>query len=289
MVHCRLSATAILAPRMDDSNITLRRVTRTAGYLLGGGVVTAVVALVVLYVGRPIQPAVYDAFYRHLGPSEATTVAILTHFLFAGTTAASVVLVGTDYVGDRLAHRGPVAKAIAVLVGCSVAFVSVVLLELGSFLLAVLGLAAALVAIPAVLWYRSGVGRASVFAFVGGIPVLVFLALMAGFGLGWGWGYTLTAQEVPASAADGTSAVDFQEAPQIRDDLFASDCSTGRDGRQVCQLSLRGYQREIRATRFLARHGVRCPYLEGSLRQSGSFVARSDTSYYRITCSPHGD
>lgn len=80
---------------------------------------------------------------------------------------------------------------------------------------------------------------------------------------------------------NGSSSADFDDVPQIRDDLFAGDCSTGPDGRQVCRLSLRGYEHEARAARFMARHCVRCPYQNARTDPSDSSVATDDDPYYR--------
>lgn len=106
---------------------------------------------------------VYDAFYLQVGPSEATETVILTHFLLAGFTAISVVLLAGDYLTDRLNHRIAVTNAIAVLVGLIAVFLLVALLELASFLTAILVLATAVLAVPLLLRYRYGVRS-------GGIP-----------------------------------------------------------------------------------------------------------------------
>lgn len=271
-----------------DTGETLKRIGRAAAFLLLGVVGTSSVALLLLNITQPIQRGVYNAFYLQVGPSEATETAILTHFLIAGFTAISVVLLAGDYLSDRLAHRTAVAKAIAVLLGLVVVFLVVALLELAAFLTAILVLAAAMLAVPLLLRYRYGVQSGGTLAFVGGIPVLVLLLLLAGFGLGWGWGYIMTAQEVPASAVN-ESVASFDDVPQLRDDLFDGDCSTGPDGRQVCRLYLRGYEHEARAARFMARHGVRCLYQNAQTGQSDVFIARYNGTYYRVTCSPHGD
>lgn len=77
----------------------------------------------------------------------------------------------------------------------------------------------------------------------------------------------MTAREVPAATVNRSAAADFDAAPRIRDDLFAADCSTNTDDRRVCHLYLRGYEHEKR----------------------DSFVARTNGSYYRVACTPHGD
>lgn len=274
---------------MDTSIPTLKRIGTVAAYLVLGVVGTAAVALGLLYTLQPIQRVVYDAFYLQVGPSEATETAILTHFLVAGGTAISAVLLAGDYLSDRLNNRAAVAKAITVLLGLIVVFLLVALLELAAFLTAILVLTVAVLVVPLLLRYRYGMRSGGIPAFVGGIPVLLVLLLVTGFGLGWGWGYIMTAEEAPSSAVDGTASADFDDVPQIRDDLFAGDCSTGTDDRRVCRLYLRGYEHEARAARFMARHGVRCPYQNTQTGRSDSFIATHNGSYYRVTCSPHGD
>ncbi|MFB6295019.1 MAG: hypothetical protein ABEI97_04620, partial [Candidatus Nanohaloarchaea archaeon] len=173
-----------LRPPMDLSTPTLKRIGTIAAYLVLGVVGTAAVALGLLYTLQPVQQVVYEVFYLQVGPSEATETAILTHFLLAGFTAIGAVLVAGDYLSDRLAHRTAMAKAIAVLPGFILVFLVVALLDLAAFLTAILVLAAAVVVIPVLLRYRYGVRSEGVPAFVGGIPVLILLLLLAGFGLG---------------------------------------------------------------------------------------------------------
>lgn len=195
-----------------------------------------------------------------------------------------------DYLSDRLAHRAVFAKGIGVIVALLLGFLVVALAGLAAFLTALIILAAAFVAVPLLLRYRFDVRSGGIPAFVGGVPVLVLLLFLAGFGLGWGWGYVVTAQEVPASSVEGSS-VTFDELAEVRDDLFVSgDCETDTEDRRVCRLQLRGYEHEVAAVRFMARHGARCPYQNRwSAEAAGSFVAQYDGSYYRVTCSPHGD
>lgn len=194
-----------------------------------------------------------------------------------------------DYLSDRLAHRAAFVKGVAAMLGLLLVFLVVALAGLAAFLTALIVVAAAFVAVPLLLRYRFGVRSGGIPAFVGGIPVLVLLLLAVGFGLGWGWGYVVTAQEVPAFSVNGT-AVTFDEVPEVRDDLFVSgDCETDTDDRRVCRLYLRGYEHEA-AARFLSRHGARCPYQNVQASGSGgSFIARYDGRYYRVSCSPRGD
>lgn len=269
------------------SGVTLRRVGVLLGYGVLGVVGTAAVALVVLNVSEPVQAVVYDLFYLRVGPGAATETAILTHFLASGVVAISVPLLVGDYISDRGTNRRTLAWAVAALLGLVVVFLVVALAGLAAFLTALLVLAVGLVGIPVVLRYRFGVRSGAVPAFVGGIPVIVLLLFLAGFGLGWGWGYVMIAEEVPASSVDG-SVADFDEVPEVRDDLFAGDCTT-RDGRRECILQLRGSEHEMAAVRFMDRHGVRCPYQNTYTGEEDAFHAEHDGTVYRVTCSPHGD
>lgn len=271
---------------MDDAD-TLREVGTTVGYGLLGAVVTGASALGALYAAQPMQGVVYDLFYLQVGPSEASETAILVHFLVAGVVALGVALTAGDFASDRLANRATLARAVGALLGLVALFLVVALLELAAFLTAVLVLGAGLVGVPLALRYRYGVSSGAVPAFVGGVPVVLFLLLLAGVGIGWGWGYVMTAQAVPASAAPG-DAPSFAEAPGVGQDLFEEGYCREESGRQTCSIELRGYEREVEAARFMARHGARCPY-QGSGEDGGSFVARHEGDYYRVTCAPHGD
>lgn len=271
---------------MVRSTPSLRRVAKAVAYGLLGAVGTGVLALALLYLTQPVQAMIYDAVYLWIGPSEAIETAILTHFLAAAIVAISVPTLVGDYLSDRLANGRALGAGIAAMVALLGAFLAAALAGLAAFLTAL----AAFAGVPTALRYRFGVRSGGLPAFVGGIPVLVLLLLLAGFGLGWGWGYVVTAREVPAGAANGT-ATTFDDAPALERDLFApGNCETDAEGRQVCRLSLRGYEHEAAAARFLARQGVRCPYQNArSSDRSGAFVARHDGSFFRITCSPHGD
>lgn len=276
---------------MNRSGITLERAARTAGYLLLGALSTAAVALASLYASRPVQTLVYDLVYLRVGPSEATEAAILTHVLAVGAVAISVPLVLGDYLSDRLAHRRAVAAAVAATAGLVSLFLLVALGGFAAFLTALGALVAAALGVPLLLRYRYGVGSGAIPAFVGGLPVLALLLLLAGFGLGWGWGYVVTAQEVPAPSVGGSDAPTFDDVPAVRDDLFASaNCEVDPDDRRVCRLSLRGYEYETEAVRFLARHGVRCPYQNApAAERAEDFLARHEGTYYRVSCEAHGD
>lgn len=276
---------------MDISRTTLKRAGQLVGYFVLGLVGTGAIALGLLYVSQPIQTVIYDLVYLWVGPSEATETAILTHFVTVGVLGLSLTMLLGDYLSDRLVHREQILKAIGGLVGLIVVFLGIALAGYAAFLTALLVLAVAFLGIPLILRYRYDIRSGSVPAFLGGIPVLVLLLLLVGFGLGWGWGYVITAQEVPVSAVDDATAVTFDDVPEVRDDLFAADnCEAGTDDRRVCRLYLRGYEHEAAAARFLARHGVRCPYQNARAPASPeTFVARHDGTYYRISCAAHGD
>lgn len=114
------------------------------------------------------------------------------------------------------------------------------------------------------------------------------LLLLAGFGIGWGWGYVMVAEEVEPASVDGEVA-DFDAVPSVRDDLLGSGDCAELDGRQRCRLQLRGYAHAETATRFMDRHGVRCPAQSTTGVESDAFYARHNGTMYRVTCSPHGD
>lgn len=275
---------------MARSTPAFRRVAKVVAYGLLGAVGTGVAALALLNLTQPVQGAIYDAVYLRVGPSEATETAILAHALAAGFVAISAPALIGDYLSDRLANGRALGGGIAAMLGLLGAFLAAALAGLVGFLTALAVLTAALVGVPAALRYRFGVRSGSLPAFVGGVPVLVLLLLLTGFGLGWGWGYVVTAREVPDGAVNGT-ATTLDDAPALERDLFApGNCETDAEGRQVCRLSLRGYEHETAAARFLARQGVRCPYQHTRpANEGGAFVVRHDGSYFRVTCSPHGD
>lgn len=271
------------------STVTLRRVGRVAAYGAGGFVGTAIVALLLLNLTQPLQRVVYDAVYLQLGPSEATTTAILSHFLVAAVAALAVPLVVGDYLSDRLANRRVLAGAVAGLAGALLAFLAVALAGLGGFLSAIVVLGVVLVGIPVILRVRYGIRSGGLTAFVGGVPVVLLLLVAAAFGIGWGWGYVVTAEEVSTDSVNDT-VVTFEDAPVFERDLFAAGhCEVDPDGQEVCRLSLRGYDGERAAARVMARHGVRCPYQNGPADSGGAFFAQHGNSTFRITCSPHGD
>jgi len=238
----------------------------------------------------PAGPAVYRAFYLAAGPWGATVAAAVLTFLAAALLALGGVTVGVDVVGGfdtRLAGGvAALVAAILVLVAAAayagVAGLLVALVAAGAFVVGV-----------ALLLHRVGTRRHSTTAFAGGVPVLVVLVLLLGVGLGWGGGYDIVAEEVPASSV-GDADAEFADVPALRDDLLSpsgtdvyANCEEG--DRRVCRLSLRGYAGEARAARFLARHGVRCPYLNGGTAGEESFVAVDGDTYYRVSCQAYGD
>ena len=273
---------------MDIDTPTLKEAGTTLGYGVLGAVGTATVALVVLNLSQPVQRAVYDLFYLRVGPSEATETAILAHFLVSGIIAISIPMLVGDYLSDRGAHFSTLAWAVTTLFGLVAVFLVVALAGLAAFLTALLVLAVGLIGIPIALRIGAGVRSGAVPAFVGGIPVIILLLFLAGFGIGWGWGYVVVAEEVPEASVDG-SVADFDDVPEIRDDLFAGDCETTTKGHRECMLQLRGYEHERAAARFMARHGVRCPYQNTYSGEADAFFAEHNGTYHRVTCSPHGD
>lgn len=273
---------------MRRSTPSLEQAGRTLGYGAFGVGVTAIVALVVLNLTDSGQAGVYDRVYLHLGPSGATEVAILAHFLAAGMIALGVTMVAADYLSDRGANIHAVGVVFAAMLALVVGFLVVAVSGLAAFLTVLLVLAVAFLGVPLWLRYRSGVRSGAVPAFVGGIPVIVLLLFLAGFGLGWGWGYVVVAEEIPESSVDGPVA-DMGEMPEVRDDLFAGDCESSGEDRRQCHLQLRGYEHEVTAAQFMERQGVRCPYQTTYSGEEDAFIADDDGTYYRVTCSPHGD
>jgi hypothetical protein len=113
-------------------------------------------------------------------------------------------------------------------------FLLVALAGLAPFLTALLVLAAGFVSAPLVLRYWAGVRSGALPAFVGGIPAVVLLLLLAWFGIGWGWEYVMVAEEVSETFVNG-SVTDCSDIPEVRDDLFVNgDCETTADGNRRC-------------------------------------------------------
>lgn len=273
---------------MDHSRLPLNRAIGLLGYGLLGTVTTGLVGLVVLNLAEPIQAVVYDLVYLRIGPTTATELAILVHFLLAVAVALAAAMLAGDAISDRGANGRAIGLGTGAMLALVVAFIVVVLAGLTAFLAALLLLAAGLIAVPLGLRYRLGVRSGALPAFVGAIPVVVLLVFLAGFGLGWGWGYIVTAEAVPSSAVDGPVAP-LEEVPEVRDDLLVDgDCEPTDEGER-CTLQLRGYEHERSAIQFMADHGVRCPYQNTHTGETQALFVRHDGTYYRVTCSPHGD
>jgi hypothetical protein len=272
---------------MAPARSTLERVARVAGYLLVGALVTAVAALVALYASTGGQRPVYDLLYGHVGPSEATEAAVLAQFLLASFLAVGTSLLVGDAISDRGGHAPVLLWAVGGMVATVVLFLAASLVGLAAFPVALVVVVLVLVAVPLTL-YRDGVRSGGLHAFVGGVPVVALLLLLAGVGLGWGGGHVVVARELPADATVSPTPA-FEDAPEVREDLFAADnCETDTDGRGRCLLLLRGYEHELAAVRALAAHGVRCPHRTAT-GGSGSVVVEHDGRPYRVTCAAYGD
>lgn len=275
---------------MDPPEITLGGVATTAGYLLVGAVGTAVLSLGLLGATTPLGSAVYRVFYLAAGPWGATVTATVLTFLAAALLSLGGVTVGADAVGG---FDTRLAGGVAGLVAAVLVLVAAAAYAGAAGLLVALVAAGVFVVGVALLLYRVDARRHSAAAFAGGVPVLVVLVLLLGVGLGWGGGYDIVAEEVPASVVEGVDA-EFAEVPTLRDDLLSPSgtdvyANCEGDDRRVCRLSLRGYAHEDRAARFLARHGVRCPYLNGGTADRESLVAVDGDTYYRVSCQAYGD
>jgi hypothetical protein len=274
---------------MDPPNVSPRDAVVAVGYALAGAIGTALAAFVAVNVTRPVQPAVYDAFYLTLGPWSATEAASILHIGVAGVLAAAVPTAAAEFLdGSRV--RAVAGGFLAAAVALVVAFAAAAVLDRLGFLTVVVAYALFAAAALAALRY-SDAASASTAAFVGSLPVLALLLLLLGFGLGWGGGYDVVAEPVGPSAVDGPAA-DFEDEPAVREDLFSAAACDPADG-GVCRLTLRGYEHERRAARVLARHGVRCPFVNAPRNPvydpDASFVAERDDRYYRVTCEAYGD
>lgn len=271
---------------MAGFNLSLRRLAVLGGYALGGAGATAATATVLLAVGQPVQLPIYEVFVRRLGPWSATTVASILSFALVSLLAVAIpTVLAAWYAGDRdrlrplLAGAGGLLGLVAgLLVGLAFAGrlgLPTVLVLFGTLLPAV-----------AVALHLADVGAEPLAAFLGGLPVLALLLLLLGFGLGWGGGYDLVAEPVDPTREP---TADFAAIPEVRDDLFAP----GNCDEEGCRLSLRGYDREAAAARFLYRHGARCPFLNAPPGRDrpdpGSFVATHDGQPYRVACVAYGD
>jgi hypothetical protein len=267
----------------------LAKVPRIAGYLGMGLLLTVLGALLTLYVAVPIQGIVYDLLYLQSGPSDATITAILIHFLLAASIGLTCSYLVGAYLSEGLSDGRDVA-VVAVGMGAVVlATLGLGLVGLAALPVALGLLAVAIVGIPLAIRYGLEIRSAGVTTFAGGVPVVVFLLVLAGFGVGWGWGYVVRAEQVPASSVTGDVA-SFEGAAEFEDDLFApAACTTDGEGDRTCLLELREYPHESSVVRLLADNGLRCPYQGRTASATGSFIARHDGHYYRISCAAHGD
>lgn len=273
---------------MDVPDVTFRRLGLTLAYLLLGAVGTAAVGLGALFALGGLQPVLYHAAYATLGPSTATEFALLLHVVLSAAVGLAATALTAEYASRRGENAPAFARATGVLAALVLGLAAVIMAGVDPFGAALAWVVAVAGALPVLLWVREGVRSGGVAAVVGGVPVLVALLLLAGVGVGWGWGFVMTAHEVPAAEAGGDVA-SFESAPEVRDDLLADrNCETDADGDRRCLLQLRGYIRERQAARFLERHGVRCPF-RGPGEDAGSFVAKHDGTFYRVSCSAHGD
>lgn len=274
-------------PSMDSPDITLEGVARTAGHLLLGGIGTAALTIVLLRLVQPLRPAIYHALYLPLGPWGATAATTVIAFTAAALAALGVPPLVVEAFRDRDRLRRSLGGFAGLLALACAVVVAAAYVEVLGFVTLV-PLVAAIVAGAFAGLRRLDAPVATHATLAGGLPILALALLLLGFGLGWGGGYYLTAEAVSQTAVNGTVA-DFDEVPEVRDDLFDS-CERFSAG--VCRLQLRGYEHEERAARFLDRHGVRCPYRDaaaGRRNEPRAFYAVHDGTYYRVTCVPYGD
>lgn len=294
---------------MDIDELTLRGVARGTGHLLVGTVGTTAAVVALLWLVEPARPVVFDAFYLAVGPWTAEMTATLLSFTLAGIVAVSLPTLGAVYWRSRAEHVPTLLAGLAgalglVAVGLSLAALAGAVTILDTLL----AFAAFAVAVPLGL-RATGAWPSGAVTFAGGLPVLALLVLLLGVGLGWGGGYDVVATEVPAADVEGGADATFADAPRLRDDLLASSgdgggryssgddvrgyCAENAEGRRACRLSLRGYEHEAAAARFLDDHGARCPYRLASPGRPASgnrsFVAADGGTYYRVTCQSYGD
>lgn len=258
------------------------------GYAVLGATLTGVVALVVLNATLSVQTAIYEVFYLRVGPADATVTAILGQFLLAIVCGLIVAMTVASWLNTRRENLPVVGRATIGLATLLLVYLLIILLRVPAQLAVLTVLGIGLLGVPLLLRYRYGIRSGSVPAVIGSIPVILVLLLLAGIGAGWGWGYVMTAEEVPSAEVEGPVA-DFDTVPAVRDDLLgAGDCEEV-DGHQRCRLQLRGYDHDVTAVRFMDRSGIRCPAQTASGGTSASFFAEHDGTYYRVTCSSHGD
>jgi len=267
---------------MDGSDLSPGDVLALTGYGLAGLVGTVVVGFLLPVALGPVQPVVYDALYRPLGPWTATGAATAVQFGAAGALALSAPVLAVEYRdGGRtepvaaVLAAGVVGVVAALFAGVAVGAPALLATAAADLVLVVAGFLAL---------GRVDASRAGRAAFVGGVPALALLLVVLAVGLGWGGGYDVVAEPAP-EAADATA--DFADAPELQADLFAPGACEGG----VCRLPLRTSEHEVAAGRFLDDNGVRCPLVNAPDARDwgGSFVATHDGDRYRVTCEAYGD
>lgn len=278
---------------MSRTSLSLKRAARATGFALVGFLTTAVLAIALVNLTTPVQLPIYHALYLSIGPAGATQAALVGQFTIAIAIASVLPAIVVAYLlDDGTSGLSDIAPGIGVAVALFVLFALSVGFRLVPLPIAAVGVALLFLAIPVVLAVRYDVSSPALPALGGAVPVIVVLFLLLGFGMGWGWGYVVTATTVSADTVDDTSVADLDDAPRVENDLFTENtCTTTADGRE-CILQLRGYEHEHEAIRFLARHGVRCPYGNAPASEqgdAGTLIAEHDGDYYRVSCHPHGD
>lgn len=288
---CQLAYRISEGVTMPSTRLTLKRAARAAGFALLGLITTAVLALALMNLTTPVQLPIYHTLYLSLGPAGATQAALVGQFSLAAAIASVLPAICVAYLLDEgTTGLRDIAPGIGVAIGLFVLFALTVGFRLVPLPIAIVVVALLFLAIPVVLAIRNDVDSPALPTLGGAVPVIVVLFFLLGFGLGWGWGYVVTATPVSPDTVDESSAVDFDDAPRVEADLFDDTCTTGDGGE--CILQLRGYEHEHEAIRFLARHGVRCPYGNAPATEqgdAGSLIAEHDGDYYRVSCHPHGD
>ncbi|MFB6301001.1 MAG: hypothetical protein ABEH65_12155 [Halobacteriales archaeon] len=278
---------------------SLGRIARIIGTFLIGTVGTVVFTLMMLRLAQPLQRPIYDGLYLAVGPWTATVTATILTFTLGSVVAISIPTLGVLYRRGHADHLRTLGLGLLAAFGLgAVAIYVTALLGMISLLVAVLLVSLFIATVPLTLRYL-GLWPDGAIVFAGGVPVLIFSMLLLGFGLGWGGGYDVVATELPAATANGSAKADLAEAPTLRDALLTpadgtayAYCETDGD-RRTCRLSLRSYDHEADAVRFLNRHGVRCPYLNdpgsADTETNASFIAEDNGTYYRISCVAYGD
>lgn len=279
---------------MPVTRQTLTNVARTAGFILFGLVATALLGVGLLYVTQDIQGLLYRALYLPVGPTDATRLAMITHFTIVAILALTLpALAVLAFLGESLPGARAVKRGVGLVAGLVFVFALTTRLGVVPYLSGLVILALLLFGIPLLLYHQYEIDSPAVPTLGGGVPVVILLFLLLGFGMGWGWGYVMVAETVPASTVTDATVTDFDSVPQVEADLFRENaCSGLSGGGEQCILYLRGYEHELEATRFMAEQGVRCPYVNapaGTSVEAGSFLAEHNDTYYRVTCSPHGD